>query len=71
MTEKTTMGDLNLLNALFDQENFLLSFDKDDFVSKRIDKDVSLISFSSLLKKYVNLGHNVLFISQVGHFSSM
>lgn len=33
------MGDLNLLNALFDQENFLLNFNKDDFLSKRIDKD--------------------------------
>ncbi|KAK7574043.1 hypothetical protein V9T40_011234 [Parthenolecanium corni] len=32
------MGDLNLLNAFFDQENFLFSFDKDDFASKRIDK---------------------------------
>ncbi|KAM7249207.1 hypothetical protein ACFE04_021474 [Oxalis oulophora] len=39
VTRMTTMGDLNLLNALFDQENFLLNFNKDDFLSKRIDKD--------------------------------
>lgn len=65
------MGDLNLLNAFFDQENFLFSFDKDDFASKRIDKqDVSLICFNSTNSTLlsVNFGHNLLYSLSILQF---